>query len=139
MKASTISTFISDPPLFGRRSSPVAERHEIVAGRVMSTQVKCLRPVERAGVVYDLLKNCLRDLSNSRYSKRRVHYGTASAIAILCTLLQRRAFGPVILWTIGCEAEEDATVWGQDTFEPLVQWDTIERAYPNYPTIGSLK
>ena len=28
---------------------PIAERNEIVAGQVMSTEVKCLRPVERAG------------------------------------------------------------------------------------------
>ncbi len=35
----------------------IAERHEIVAGQVMSTEVKCLRPVERVGIVYDLLKN----------------------------------------------------------------------------------
>jgi len=30
----------------------IAERHEIVAGQVMSTEVKCLRPVERVGIVY---------------------------------------------------------------------------------------
>ena len=28
----------------------IAERHEIVAGQVMSTKVKCLRPVERVGI-----------------------------------------------------------------------------------------
>ena len=27
------------------------EQHEIVAGQMMCTEVKCLRPVERAGVV----------------------------------------------------------------------------------------
>ena len=38
----------------------MAENHEIVAGQVMSTDVKkqCLRPVERIGVLYDLLRNC---------------------------------------------------------------------------------
>jgi hypothetical protein len=37
---------------------PIAEKNEIVAGQVMSTEVKCLRPVEHAGGVYDLLRSC---------------------------------------------------------------------------------
>jgi chloride channel 7 len=39
----------------------IAKRHEIVARQVMSIKVKCLRPVERAGVVYDLLQSCPTD------------------------------------------------------------------------------
>jgi chloride channel 7 len=105
---------------------PIAERNEIVAGQVMSTEVKCLRPVERAGVVYDLLRSCghgtfpvVDTVSGGTL------YGTASR-HMLCTLLQRRAFG---------SADLDGDHLGPRRLSPLVQWETIERAYPRYPTI----
>lgn len=111
----------------------IAERNEIVAGQVMSTEVKCLRPVERAGVVYDLLKNCghgtfpIVDTASGG-----TLYGTASRY-MLCTLLQRRAFGaPNALDDI------DQQNPGPRRLSPLVQWDTIERAYPRYPTIADI-
>mmetsp|Transcript_26636 Transcript_26636/g.34715 ORF Transcript_26636/g.34715 Transcript_26636/m.34715 type:complete len:324 (+) Transcript_26636:3-974(+) len=115
----------------------IADRHEIVAGQVMSTEVKCLRPVERAGVVYDLLRSCnhgtfpIVDTASGG-----TLYGTASR-SILCTLLQRRAFGPPDDLADydgegGCEA------LGPRRLSPLVQWDTIERAYPKYPTIDDV-
>eukprot|EP00591_Stephanopyxis_turris_P010871 CAMPEP_0195509810 /NCGR_PEP_ID=MMETSP0794_2-20130614/2637_1 /TAXON_ID=515487 /ORGANISM="Stephanopyxis turris, Strain CCMP 815" /LENGTH=800 /DNA_ID=CAMNT_0040637115 /DNA_START=515 /DNA_END=2914 /DNA_ORIENTATION=- len=114
----------------------IAERYEIVAGQAMSTDVKCLRPVERAGVVYDLLRTC----KHSTFpivdtTSGGTLYGTASR-SMLCTLLQRRAFGQpdVVLeeydYTNGsCES------LGPKRFSPLVQWDTIERVFPRYPTI----
>ena len=89
-----IHIHLKNIPFLEEEVSPVAERHEIVAGQVMSTQVKCLRPVERAGVVYDLLKSC----SHGTFpivdtASGGTLYGTASR-SMLCTLLQRRAFGP---------------------------------------------
>ena len=115
----------------------IAEKHEIVAGQVMSTDVKCLRPVERAGVVYDLLKSCshgtfpIVDTASSG-----TLYGTASR-DMLCTLLQRRAFGPPDALTDydegGCES------LGSRRLSPLVQWDTIERVYPRYPSIDDVE
>ncbi|KAL7561898.1 hypothetical protein ACA910_014271 [Epithemia clementina (nom. ined.)] len=114
----------------------IAERNEIVAGQVMSTEVKCLRPVERAGVVYDLLQ------SNSHGTFPIVDtasggtlYGTASR-HMLCTLLQRRAFGsPDVL----DDYNDQGNDLGPRRLSPLVQWDTIERAYPNYPTINDVE
>lgn len=118
----------------------IAERHEIVAGQVMSTEVKCLRPVERAGVVYDLLRSC----SHGTFpivdtASGGTLYGTASR-SMLCTLLQRRAFGPPDALEdydgpsgSGCES------LGPRRLSPLVQWDTIERAYPKYPTIADVE
>jgi chloride channel 7 len=112
----------------------IAERHEIVAGQVMSTGVKCLRPVERAGVVYDLLRAC----SHGTFpivdtASGGTLYGTASR-SMLCTLLQRRAFGnPEAL-----EDYDDAEALGPRRLSPLVQWDTIERAYPRYPQIEDI-
>lgn len=122
-------------PFLEAEVPPIAERHEIVAGQVMSTEVKCLRPVERAGVVYDLLRSCkhgtfpIVDVASGG-----TLYGTASR-SILCTLLQRRAFGnPDLLEEYdGCES------LGPRRLSPLVQWDTIERAYPRYPRITDVE
>mmetsp|Transcript_674 Transcript_674/g.807 ORF Transcript_674/g.807 Transcript_674/m.807 type:complete len:901 (+) Transcript_674:290-2992(+) len=131
----------------------VAERHEIVAGQVMSTEVKCLRPVERAGVVYDLLLRC----NHSTFpivdtASGGTLYGTASR-SMLCTLLQRKAFGNAH----ALREEDHYKTNGSDNnncsspthhynleslgprrLSPLVQWDTMERAYPRYPTIDSI-
>ena len=112
----------------------VAEKHEIVAGQVMSTDVKCLRPVERAGVVYDLLRNCshgtfpIVDTASSG-----TLFGTASR-DMLCTLLKRRAFG-----SPNDIADYDENTLSSKRLSPLVQWDTLERVYPRYPTIEDVE
>lgn len=123
----------------------IAERHEIVAGQVMSTEVKCLRPVERVGVVYDLLKSVghgnfpIVDTASSG-----TLYGTASR-SMLCTLLQRRAFGqPHDVNNGHYHSNTDGSVdyaelLGPKRLSPLVQWDTIERVYPRYPTIDDVQ
>lgn len=114
----------------------VAEKHEIVAGQVMSTDVKCLRPVERAGVVYDLLRNCSHgtfpvvDTASSG-----TLFGTASR-DMLCTLLKRKAFGsPDAL----SGYNESGSSGVPKRLSPLVQWDTLERVYPRYPTIDDVE
>lgn len=114
----------------------IAERNEIVAGQVMSAAVKCLRPVERAGVVYDLLRSCghgtfpIVDTGSGG-----TLYGTASRY-MLCTLLQRRAFGsPDSL----VDYDGPHQNLGPKRLSPLVQWDTIERAYPRYPTLADVR
>eukprot|EP00986_Skeletonema_menzelii_P009308 scaffold4203_cov148-Skeletonema_menzelii.AAC.2 len=123
----------------------IAERHEIVAGQVMSTEVKCLRPVERVGIVYDLLKNAqhgnfpIVDTASSG-----TLYGTASR-SMLCTLLQRRAFGQPHDVNNGQNhsnsntGEDYAELLGPKRLSPLVQWDTLERVYPRYPTIDDVE
>lgn len=113
----------------------IAERNEIVAAQVMSTEVKCLRPVERAGVVYDLLVNCGHgNFPIVDTASGGTLYGTAGR-AMLCTLLQRRAFGsPDVLEDYDGPQQN----LGPRRLSPLVQWDTIERAYPRYPTIDDV-
>eukprot|EP00534_Pseudo-nitzschia_fraudulenta_P014160 CAMPEP_0201236950 /NCGR_PEP_ID=MMETSP0852-20130820/8301_1 /ASSEMBLY_ACC=CAM_ASM_000632 /TAXON_ID=183588 /ORGANISM="Pseudo-nitzschia fraudulenta, Strain WWA7" /LENGTH=901 /DNA_ID=CAMNT_0047531037 /DNA_START=278 /DNA_END=2983 /DNA_ORIENTATION=- len=112
----------------------IAERNEIVAGQVMSAEVKCLRPVERAGVVYDLLRSCQHGtFPIVDTASGGTLYGTASR-DMLCTLLERRAFGnPDVL-----EDYDNSEALGSRRLSPLVQWDTIERAYPRYPTIDDI-
>jgi chloride channel 7 len=117
---------------------PIAERNEIVAGQVMSAEVKCLRPVERAGVVYDLLHSCehgtfpiVDTVSGGTL------YGTASRY-MLCTLLQRRAFGsPDVL--DDNDGPQQQQHLGPRRLSPLVEWDIIERAYPRYPTLADVE
>ena len=123
----------------------IAERHEIVAGQVMSTEVKCLRPVERVGIVYDLLKSVghgnfpIVDTASSG-----TLYGTASR-SMLCTLLQRRAFGQPHDVNNGHHHSttdggvDYAELLGPKRLSPLVQWDTIERVYPRYPKINEVQ
>ncbi|GKZ00758.1 hypothetical protein MPSEU_001027600 [Mayamaea pseudoterrestris] len=113
----------------------IAERNEIVAAQVMSTEVKCLRPVERVGVVFDLLKSCGHgNFPIVDTSSGGTLYGTASR-AMLCTLLQRRAFGaPDVLEDYDAPQQN----LGPRRLSPLVQWETIERAYPRYPTISDI-
>ena len=124
----------------------IAERNEIVAGQVMSTEVKCLRPVERAGVVYDLLRSCKHNsFPIVDTASGGTLYGTASRY-MLCTLLQRRAFGsPDVLdddFDDPIDGNPDGGPSPQNLgprrLSPLVQWDTIERAYPRYPTINDV-
>eukprot|EP00977_Amphora_coffeiformis_P010919 scaffold2581_cov143-Amphora_coffeaeformis.AAC.1 len=114
----------------------IAERNEIVAGQAMSTEVKCLRPVERAGVVYDLLRACKHGtFPIVDTASGGTLYGTASRY-MLCTLLQRRAFGaPDVLE----DYDEPNKNFGPRRLSPLVQWDTIERVYPRYPTIHDVE
>jgi len=120
-------------PLLEQEVPGVAERHEIVAGQAMTSAVKCLRPVERVGVVYDLL----RYTSHGNFpiidtAVSSILYGTTSR-SMLCTLLDRRAF---------CH---DKDGYSSDRFLeskrllPLVQWETIERQYPEYPTIETIE
>lgn len=111
----------------------------------MSTEVKCLRPVERVGIVYDLLKN----VSHGNFpivdtASSGTLYGTASR-SMLCTLLQRRAFGqPHDVNNGHYHSHQDgrvdnAELLGPKRLSPLVQWDTIERVYPRYPTIDDVE
>ena len=109
----------------------MAENHESVAGQVMSTDVKCLRPVERVGVLYDLLRNCSHgtfpvvDTASSG-----TLFGTASR-DMLCTLLKRKAFGcPDVLSDYDKTA---ALSLGPKRLSPHVHWDTLERVYPRIP------
>jgi H+/Cl- antiporter ClcA len=124
---------LKDIPFLEAEVPTIVEKHEIVAGQVMNTEVKCIRPVERAGVVYDLLRSC----SHGTFpivdtSSGGTLYGTASR-AMLCTLLQRRAFGDssVLPEYEGGGAQR----LGPRRLSPLVQWDYLEKSYPKYPDI----
>lgn len=101
---------------------------------IWSTYWWCLIQFRRRGK-YDLLRNCSHgtfpvvDTASSG-----TLFGTASR-DMLCTLLKRKAFGsPDIL----SDYDESSLSNGPKRLSPLVQWDTLERAYPKYPTIDDV-
>jgi chloride channel 7 len=111
----------------------IAEKYEIIASQVMSTDVKCLRPIERVGVVFDLLRSC----SHGTFpivddDTTGTLFGTASR-DMLCTLLQRKAYS-------AASAVDDGKGLSSRTkrVTALVQWDTLERVYPRYPSINDI-
>lgn len=113
----------------------IAEKYEIIASQVMSTDVKCLRPVERVGVVFDLLRTCSHGtfpiVDNDTTGTL---YGTASR-DMLCTLLQRKAYAPANI--VGDNSDKGLSARVKKV-SPLVQWDTLERVYPRYPTVDDI-
>lgn len=112
----------------------IAEKREIDAAHAMSTNIKCLRPVERVGVVYNLLQSC----SHNTFpivddATGGTLYGTISR-SVLVTLLHYRAFGP----PPPSDSEPSSSSpndFGPERLSPLITWETIEQVYPNYPTI----
>jgi len=79
-------------PFLEQSVPEIAEHHEIVAGQAMSSDVKCLRPVEQVGVIYDVLTTYTHNaypIVNVRTNGTL--YGTVSR-DLLLTLLERRAF-----------------------------------------------
>jgi chloride channel 7 len=134
-----IHIHLKNIPFLEEEVPTIAERYEIVAGQVMSTDVKCLRPVERAGVVYDLLSSCNHNcFPIVDTTSGGTLYGTASR-SMLCTLLKRRAFGsPDVVLEEYDHANGSCESLGPKRFSPLVQWDTIEREFPRYPTINDV-
>ena len=100
--------------------------------------------MERVGIVYNLLKSVGRNnFPIVDTATSGTLYGTASR-AMLCTLLQRRAFGQPHDVNNGhyhsnADGSADyAELLGPKRLSPLVQWDTIERVYPRYPTIDDV-
>ena len=98
----------------------IAEHHEIVAGQAMSSDVKCLRPVEQCGVILDVLQT----YEHNAYPIVNVMtngtlFGTVGR-DLLLTLLERKAFS--------------SNRGGQ---VPLVTYDTIANEEP--PNIDDIK
>jgi CBS domain-containing protein len=107
-----------------------------MAGQIMGKDVVFVRPVEKVGILYDILSTT----SHSNFpvvdtDDEDVLYGTIAANE-MCTLLQKRAFGNPM------SVSMDTSYHGHDTslthnylelepdkrrFSPIVQWETVER------------
>ncbi|KAG5178539.1 chloride channel protein 7 [Tribonema minus] len=101
----------------------LAAKGEVTAGQIMTTTVKCLRPIERVGYVYDALRNTEHDCFPVVDTQTgNVLMGTVLR-KCLCVLLQRRHFSPNRGYSRG---------------ERPVTFETLEKDYPRYPTIQEI-
>jgi chloride channel 7 len=111
----------------------------------MGENVIFVRPVDRVGVIYDILTSC----THSNFpvidtDENGILFGTIGRNA-LCVLLQQRAFGHPHTDT-KAEHSDDAInsnylrVEGDDAkYYPLVQWDVLEKSYPKFPSASELR
>lgn len=111
----------------------------------MSENVIFVRPVEKVGVIYDILKSC----SHTNFpvvdtEDKGVLYGTIGRNA-LCFLLKNRAFGQprkqFIDGTFALSMSSDYLEVDPDNkrFLPTLQWEEIEKSYPKYPSVKDLR
>ena len=110
-------------PFLEQSVPEIAEHHEIVAGQAMSSDVKCLRPVEQVGVVFDVLQSYKHNsfpIVNVRTNGTL--FGTVGR-DLLLTLLERKAF--------------KNNPNSKSNQSPLVSYDTIEKDTP--PAIGDIE
>ncbi|KAL3915528.1 MAG: hypothetical protein SGILL_005609 [Bacillariaceae sp.] len=109
----------------------------------MGSNVIFLRPVEKVGIVYDILKS-------SKHSNfpivdtddKNILFGTIGRNA-LCVLLQQRAFGyPADESAIGKHTPTIMANYlqlNEKRYFPLVQWEILEKSYPKYPSIADIR
>jgi chloride channel 7 len=109
----------------------------------MGSNVIFIRPVDKVGIIYDILKSS----KHSNYpvvdtDDKNILFGTIGRNA-LCVLLQQRAFGyPADASTIG---EHTPTIManylqiGERRYFPLIQWEILEKSYPKYPSVSDLR
>jgi len=116
-------------PFLDEEAPFMARMNDMAAHQIMSPDVKCLRPVEKVGVIYDLLTECQHNcfpVVDIRAGS--VLVGTVLR-KLLCVLVQQRAFGPA-------ETDPAATA---SRASPLVHWGILENDYPRYPDIKDLR
>lgn len=118
----------------------ISGQHNLYAGHIMSREIVFVRPIERVGVIYDILKST----EHSSFpvidtEDKDVLYGTINRSA-LCMLLQARAYGVP-------KSEEEFTPTVQsgvrlepfdESYVPLVPYKTIEREYGN-PSVDDIR
>lgn len=111
----------------------------------MGENVIFVRPVDRVGVIYDILTSCTHsNFPVTDTDENGILFGTIGRNA-LCVLLQLRAFGHPHTDT-KAEHSDDAInsnylrVEGDDVkYYPLVQWDVLEKSYPKFPSASELR
>jgi chloride channel 7 len=110
----------------------------------MGPNVIFVRPVEKVGVVYDILKSS--EHSNFPVidtDDNGILFGTTSRTA-LCILLQQRAFGkpkkdPFSNGDGAATYSSNYLETENQKFLPLVQWSIVEKSYPKYPSVDDLR
>lgn len=122
----------------------ITGHHQLMAGHVMSSYVAFVRPIEKVGVIVDMLTSC----DHSCFpvvdtNDKDILFGTIHR-HILCTLLDKRAYG------IPAEDADsvDAGVMHSNhvqlkpydkKYVPLLQWSEVEKEYPRYPSVTDIE
>ncbi|CAN0139469.1 unnamed protein product, partial [Hapterophycus canaliculatus] len=126
----------------------VAKQNDMTASQAMSRRVRCLRPLERAGAVFDTLSACQHDCFPVVDDEGGdVLVGTILRKCLML-LLHQKAFGPIIGGSERAARGHGARGGGGSSANaaanpdisslPLISWGAMERIYPRYPTIGSI-
>ena len=109
----------------------------LVAGQVMSENLIFVRPVEKVGVIYDILKSCTHtNFPVVDKEDKSVLYGTIGRNG-LCFLLKNRAFGqPRKQFKDGTFALQMSSDYLEvqpenKRFLPTLQWEEIEKYTDN--------
>jgi len=109
----------------------------------MSEDVIFVRPVEKVGIIYDIL----RSSNHSNFpvvdiDDNGILFGTIGRNA-LCILLKQRAFG---LPKKKCTKDGETLIHNylvleetNEKYLPLVQWEVIEKSYPKYPSVKDIR
>jgi chloride channel 7 len=99
----------------------------------MGENVIFLRPVEKVGVVYDILKSCKHTtFPVVDTDDGGVLFGTIGRNA-LCVLLKQRAFDSPTDKEGGNTRRLSNSL--AEKYVPIVEWYQVEKAYPKYPSV----
>ena len=115
----------------------------LTARCIMSDKVVFFRPVEKVGVILDILMTC--EHSNFPVvdtNDNDVLLGTIGRNP-LCFLMKRRAFGS----PKEKHSADNRTIrmlhnfleHGDKKYSPLVKWETLEQSYPKYPSVEDIR
>lgn len=116
----------------------ITRHHSLTAGQVMGANVIFVKPVEKVGVIYDILTSC----SHTNFpvvdtNDNGVLYGTIGRSA-LCILLQQRAFGLPKESSEGGGLSSNYIRVNNEKFYPLVDWEVLEKT-EHHPKAKNLR
>jgi chloride channel 7 len=115
-----------------------------MAGQIMVENVVFVKPVEKVGVIYDILKSCKHsNFPVVDQGDGGILFGTISKNT-LGVLLKERAFGqptnPITSASLSSSNYLEVQVGAKKQhYMPIVQWEQLERSYPKYPTYDELR
>jgi chloride channel 7 len=112
----------------------------------MGENVVFVKPVEKVGVIYDILKSCKH--SNFPVVDKDdggILFGTISKNT-LGVLLKERAFGQPPIKSVTSASLSSSNYLEvlqvgakKQHYMPIVQWEQLEKSYPKYPTYDELR
>ncbi|CAM9377787.1 unnamed protein product [Phaeothamnion confervicola] len=120
---------------------PVATRNDMTASQAMSRDVKCLRPIEKVGFVFDILQTCEHDcFPVVETASGGILVGTVLR-KCLAVLISKRAFGTGAATGGGGRGGggEGGEPYALRRVAPKVSWGSLEKIYPRYPDVHDLR